>query len=369
MIGLVLVVIAVGAVFVGRGDLRVPGLGRELTPTDTVHAVIGSEKAVFFDDPRVQDALAGHGYEVDYLTAGSRRIATDVNLNQYDFAFPSSAPAGAKIASENANLGTFTPFHSPMALATFTPILSILGEQDVAREENGHWFIDVERYMDLSAEGVRWRDLSEDYPSPRNVQVSSTDIRTSNSAAMYLSILAWTANGGRVPGPGDVDAVAEAVRPLFTGQGYTESSSAGPFSDYLSQGMGSKPLVMVYESQFVGELLAQDSRLRDDMVLAYPDPTVLSEHTIIALTEEGAAVAKLISDDPQLQRLAAEHGYRPNDPSLFDDVFGEEGQSAPPNFLAAVDPPAYDQLEHLIESVGSQYAGTPAPPEEDVGQQ
>ncbi|HZK31432.1 MAG TPA: hypothetical protein VFC72_00785 [Corynebacterium sp.] len=369
MIGIVLVLVAVAAVMVGRGDLRIPGLSAGFASTRTVHAVIGSEKATFFDDPRVQEELARHGYEVDYLAAGSRRIATDVNLAEYDFAFPSSAPAGAKIASENANLGSYTPFHSPMALATFTPILSILAEQGVAREENGHWFIDIERYMELSGEGVRWRDLSEEYPSPRNVQISSTDVRTSNSAAMYLSVLAWTANGGQVPGPGDVDRVADIIRPLFAGQGYTESSSAGPFSDYLSQGMGSKPMVMVYEAQFVGELLAPDSRIREEMVLAYPDPTVLSEHTVIALSEDGVAVAELLQNDPELQQLAAQHGYRPNNPALFDEVFLAEGRSAPPNFLATVDPPAYEQLESLIENVGSQYAGTPMPPEEEVEQQ
>lgn len=372
IVGLILLVLAVVAVLIGRGTLSlpgipgVPGVGSSAGGSGTVQVsgVIGSEKRGFFEDPRVQDVLAEHGFEVDVDTAGSRRIATDVDLNSYDFAFPSSAPAGQKIVSSVPNRGVNTPFHSPMAVATFTPILQILEREGVARQEAGHWFIDMERYIELARSETRWRDLGPEYPSPRTVQISSTDIRTSNSAAMYLSILAWvTRGGGVVTSDAQVREVIDAVSPLFVGQGYTESTSAGPFADYLAQGIGARPMVMVYEAQYLGEKMAENSRIRDDMALAYPDPTLNSTHMLVALTDDGAEVGRLLTTDPELQRLAAEHGFRPGDPSLFATALGDHGIAEPPAFLATVDPPVYDRLEELIEGVGAQYS-SPAPPDD-----
>lgn len=328
-----------------------------------VRGVIGSEKRAFFESDAVRSALEDRGYRVTVDTAGSRRIATDTDLADYDFAFPSSAPAGEKIASENENLGVSAPFHSPMAIATFEPILQILADEGVARQEGGHWFLDMMAYTELAASGARWQDLGETYPSPRTVQISTTDIRTSNSAAMYLAILSWLTNGGAVvTDEAQVQAVVDQVTPMFTGQGYTESTSAGPFADYLSQGMGNKPMALVYEAQFLGELLSPDSRIRPEMVLAYPDPTVLSTHTMVALTPEGQELSRLLTEDRRLQQLAASHGFRPNSPELFTEALEVRGIAAPPDFLASVDPPAFDRLEQLIEGVGANYS-SPAPPE------
>lgn len=369
IVGLILLILAVVAVVVGRGMVNIPGLdglGASGGEGETTHVtgVIGSEKREFFEDPEVQKVFAAHGYEVSVDTAGSRRIATDVDLDAYDFAFPASAPAGQKIAASTPNRGTHTPFHSPMAVATFEPILSILQREGVARKDGEHWFIDMEAYIELADSGRRWNELGTEYPSPRTVQISSTDIRTSNSAAMYLAILAWVTRGGAVTTTdAQVREVTEAVSPLFVGQGYTESTSAGPFADYLAQGMGARPLVMVYEAQFIGEQMAADSRIRGDMVLAYPDPTINSTHMLVALNDDGSEIGRLLASDPDLQRLAAEHGFRPGDPGLFADTLSEHEIPAPPAFLATVDPPAYDRLEELIEAVGAQYT-SPAPPEE-----
>lgn len=365
MIGLVLVVVAVAAIFIGRSDFGQSAGGSSLwggpMSTTTVTAVVGSEKRPFFEDERVIEALGDLGYRVEIDTAGSREIATDVNLADYDFAFPSSTPAADKIAAENENLGLSTPFHSPMAIATFDAILEILEQEGVARNQGGTWFIDMDAYVELAASGSRWRDLSESYPSPRSVQISSTDIRTSNSAAMYLSILSWVLNDARVPTDADIDPLVQEARPLFVGQGYTDSSSAGPFADYLSQGIGAKPMVMVYEAQYLGELMSPDSRISEDMTLAYPDPTVLSNHTTVALTDNGAEVARLLAEDEQLQRLAAEYGFRPADPAIFEAVLTEKSVEQPPHLLTTVDLPAYEHLEALIDGVGAQYT-SPAPP-------
>ncbi|AKK11019.1 hypothetical protein [Corynebacterium uterequi] len=365
LIGVILIAVAVAAIVFGTGQRFLP-FSKHSSPLgddDVVQGIIGSEKAPFFDDPRVVDALADEGLRVEFTTAGSRSMA-EKDLANYDFAFPSSSPTADRISEAMPdNLGSVTPFYSPMAVATFEPILQALQGAGAARREGEHWYIDVAAFMELNAARTRWRDVAPDYPNPRIVQIASTDVRSSNSAAMYLAIVSWVANGGAVPGSGEVLATVDRVRPLFVEQGYTERSSAGPFGDYLSQGIGSKPMVMVYEAQFLGEAMSKDSRIREDMVLAYPDPTVHSNHTLVALTESGRRLADVLNDDPELQQLAAEHGFRPHDPALFAEVLGKKGVEPPPEFLPAVDPPAFATLEKLIEGVGMHYA-TAAPPEE-----
>lgn len=299
-------------------------------------------------------------------TAGSRRIATGINLDAYDLAFPSSAPAAHKISEEADPLGSYTAFHSPMAIATFTPILEVLEHQGAAASVGGTWRLEMGELARLGLDGTRWRDIAGDaFPSPRTVQVATTDIRTSNSAAMYLALMSWILNDRQVVStPEQSAAVIDRVTPLFLGQGYTESSSAGPFGDYLSQGIGSKPMVMVYEAQFLGEQIAEDSRISADMVLAYPSRTILSAHTAVGLSEAGAEVARLLAEDDELQALAARHGYRPNDPRHLTELVERfpADQFSPPELIDSVDPPGYDRLEELILGVSAAY-GTPPPAE------
>lgn len=377
IIAVVLIIVAVLAVLIGRGGMSNPFAGESpgesaekgsdfLGDTTEIRAVIGSEKRAFFENPEVREALAEHGYSVRVDTAGSRHIANNVDLSVYDLAFPSSAPAAEKIAEQVPVTGRHSVFHSPMAIATFEPILGVLAEEGVAHRSGESWRIDMAALAALGQGGVRWRDIAADvFPSPRTVQVATTDIRSSNSAAMYLALMAWILNDNQVVS--DDHQVAEtvsAVGPFFFNQGYSESSSAGPFADYLSQGIGSKPMVMVYESQFLEETVADNSRITGDMTLAYPSPTVLSVHTALGLSAEGAEVARLLAEDPRLQELAGEHGYRPNDPKYFEAAQGQSpaGGAAPPNLVDSVDPPSYDHLEALINGVSASY-GTPPPPE------
>lgn len=365
--GLMFLLVIAAAVVFGR-DSNLISLTPRLSGDEVLTGIIGSEKRSFFEDPEVREILSEHNIEVQFTTAGSRGIATDPRLAEVDFAFPSSAPAAQKIAGEHDNQGVSTPFYSPMAVATFTPIMQLLEPSGVARRSGDHWVIDMARYVEMTEQGTRWRDLGDTYPSPRAVQIATTDIRTSNSAAMYLAILSWVEGDASIAQTSDVPALVPKVAPLFTGQGYTESSSAGPFGDYLSQGVGSKPLVMVYEAQYLEQQMAQNSRIKGDMTLAYLSPTTLSNHSVVAFSDSGAELARLLREDPDLQRLAAAHGFRTNDPAVFTDTLAEHGVAEPPPLYDVVDTPSYEVLEELIQRVGDQYT-SPDPPadlEQDV---
>lgn len=320
----------------------------------TVHGVVGSEKMAFFEDPRVVEALARHGLEAEVEPAGSRQIAS-IDLANHSFAFPSSAPAAERIQRARNVATKYTPFASPMAIATFRPIADLLTAAGVLRPGPVPTF-DMARYLELVGRNTEWAHLPDNttYPVRKNILVSTTDPRTSNSAAMYLAIAGFVANDRAVVQGAEAEQrVLPIVSRLFTGQGYAENSSAGPFQEYLTAGMGPTPLVMIYEAQFVEA--AVQGQLKPDMVLTYPSPTVLSTHTLVPLDESGDRLGRLLSTDPELQRLAAEHGFRTGDAAQFAQVTTENKVPVPANLIDVVDAPTFETMEHLLDGVTQSY--------------
>ncbi|MFE3445922.1 three-helix bundle dimerization domain-containing protein [Nocardia sp. NPDC059180] len=324
-------------------------------PLTVVEGVVGSEKMAFFDDPRVVAALAKHGLDADVRSAGSRQIATSVELDTVDFAFPSSLPAAERIQREAGVSAQYTPFSSPMVIATFQPIVDLLTRVGVVKPGPVPTF-DVSAYLDMVARGVQWDQIEGNttYPVRKNVLVSTTDPRSSNSAAMYLAVASYVANGNAVVRGGAAEAhVLPLLSRLFLAQGYTENSSEGPFGEYLAAGMGPAPMVWAYEAQYVAA--AVDDRIKPEMVLLYPSPTVLSRHALVPLNEDGDRIGRLLSTDPELQSLAAEHGFRTGDAAKFTAVADANDVPVTRELIDVVDIPAYETLENLLTGVANSY--------------
>ncbi|MFC9660144.1 three-helix bundle dimerization domain-containing protein [Nocardia sp. NPDC127606] len=320
-----------------------------------VRGVVGSEKMSFFADERVAKVLADNGIRVEVQPAGSRQIATTVDLGAFDFAFPSSIPAAERIQRQRNITTKYTPFSSPIAIATYRPIADLLTAAGVIKPGPVATF-DMNRYLELAGTGVQWDDLpgNTTYPVAKNILVSTTDPRSSNSAAMYLSIASYVANDHTiVRGATAEQHVLPALSKLFLAQGYTDNSSDGPFNQYLTNGMGQTPLVCIYEAQFVEA--AGKGRIKPDMVLTYPTPTVLSSHTLVPLNTTGDKIGKLLTDNAELRRLAAEHGFRTGDTAQFTSVAAERSVPVAADLIDVVDVPAYETLEHLLDGVANSY--------------
>jgi hypothetical protein len=353
----VLLAIGVGAaIFSSVSKQRTP---KHAAPLTQVKGIIGSEKEPLFHDPQVTAVFARHGLRVQVDTAGSREIATRINLKAYDFAFPAGIPAADKIRHDSKAAAVYQPFFTPMAIATFKPIAELLGRAKVASPfGNGYYRFDMKTFLDLVARNTRWTDLpgNQTYPARKSILISSTDVRTSNSAAMYLSIASYVANGDNiVQGQADGNKVLAKVAPLFLRQGYEESSSEGPFGDYLTIGIGKVPMVMIYEAQFLAAEAAH--RTSGDMVLMYPSPTVLSKHTLVPLDPNGDRVGRLLATDPELQQLAVRYGFRTADAATFSRYLAQQRVAAPPALVDVIEPPTYENLEYLIGRIEQRLQG------------
>jgi len=346
---------------VGVGYGIITSARQALAPaTVRLTGYIGSEKDPFFKDPRVVAALARGGFNVSVTTAGSRQIAGR-DLSTADFAFPAGVPAAEKIRQDHPGSKAFVPFYTPMAIATWKPIVDLLTAAGVVHTVGDATTLDLASYMDLVARNTRWKDLpgNTTYPVNKSILITSTDARKSNSAAMYLALASYVANGDNiVENNTEVAALMGRLSPLFLRQGFVASSSEEPFDDYLVQGIGKSPMVMIYESQFIQRAAAADGSITAEMELIYPDPTIFSKHTFVGLTPDGIRLGDFLTNDPEMRSLATTYGFRTTDTAAFTKLVTDHGLNVPAGLNDVIDPPTYETLESMITRLEAAYAGS-----------
>jgi len=324
-----------------------------------IRGLVGSEKMPFFTDPEVIAALAKHGMKVAVEKAGSRQIALRKDIKEYDFVFPAGVPAAEKIKREHQVHQAHTIFFTPMAIASWKIIAEILEDNGIVQKhDNIHYIINMEALLTKIVDETRWSMLknSEKYAVNKGVLITSTDIRQSNSAAMYLSLASFVLNGHDILTSEDqVQRLLPRLSALFLRQGYVESSSAGPYDDYLVMGPGKAPLVMIYEAQFLHDAARQKGVINSDMVLLYPEPTVFTKHILLPLSKAGEQLAEILSNDPDMQLLEIKHGFRNKNTQAFKDFVDKNNLAVPANLYKVVEPPSYEILEHTIQQIEEKY--------------
>ncbi len=330
----------------------------------TLHGLVGSEKISFFADPKVQAALSRHGLVVQVEKAGSRQIS-GFDLKRYDFVFPAGVPAAEKIRREHGLKRSFSVFFTPMVIASWRPVAELLEQNGIVHQRDGAWYvIDMAALLDLSLKQVRWKDLqgADRYPANKGVLITSTDVRKSNSAAMYLSLASYVLNGNEVVSQeAQLDPLIEPLTGLFLRQGFIESSSAEPFNDYLVMGLGKAPLVMIYEAQFLEQAALQGSPIGPDMVLLYPEPTLFTKHILLPTNDDGARLGELLTHDPELQQLAIEHGLRNDNVAAFWAFVQQHQLAIPRTLVNVIEPPSYELLEGAIVRIEQRYQHNATP--------
>ncbi|WP_405647938.1 hypothetical protein [Streptomyces sp. NBC_00019] len=310
IIGIVLAVLLIGGVVVAVAAGR--DTGDKSTATKTVRGVIGSEKAEFFADPDVVKALTAKGFTVKAETSGSWAME-GLDLEGYDFALPSSQAPAVELAAKYKVSGTLPrPFYSPLVVVAHKSAAEVLAGNGLATLDAEHrGMLRMAAYLDAAREDRTWQQLkgAAKYGElSGTLYLASTDPESSNSGALYLAAASYVGNGGKVvASEAEVGKATPLLRKLISVQGAQQTSTDAAFRDFVS-GAGN-PLVLVYESQ-VASLLA-DGQQPDDLVVLYPDTTVNSDHTVVPLTENGQALAELLSTDPELRKLEVRHGFRP----------------------------------------------------------
>ena len=339
------------------------GQAEDLT---VVRGVIGSEKESLFADPEAKEIFARHGLDVQVTTSGSWAMAERDGIEEADFASPSSEISAAHLQEVHGDvvLSVTRPFYSPLALATGDVVLGVLSQNGIAEQRDGVWYLDMAAYLEAVAAGRRWTDLagSEAYPSSRNVMVTTTDVRSSNSALMYLCLSSYVLNGNAVVTSEDAarQQAADSLARLFLDQGYSQSSSSGPWESFLSKGPMNQPLTLIYESQYLEAQMNEPTRVTSSMRICYPSPTIFSDHVVVAFSEAGQRVQDVLDNDLDMARVIARHGFRVNgaNSGAFSEQIsqaGLTGYAADGTFIDAAQAPSYEVADAMLQTIEALY--------------
>ncbi|HEY8878211.1 MAG TPA: hypothetical protein VIN03_11640 [Roseateles sp.] len=327
---------------------------------EPLKGLIAVDVEAFFKDERVTQVLGKAKLPVQVARVGSRDMAAKIaTADQPDFFIASGVVAANMIADAARKAGKnatqTSPFHTPLVVASWEPVAKILAANGMAKAQASKVYsLDMEKLTQTMLAKQRWRDLkaSGDYAVSRSVLVSTTDIRRSNSAAMYLALTSAALNGDVVADRGAAQKYATQLAELFKRQGFQENYVNGAFDDYLSIGMGKTPLTFIYEAQMVAQALK--GGVRPEMVLMYPQPTIVNKWVLVALNERGKQLAELLSTNKTLQAVALEQGFRTGDTAAFAEAAQKSGLAVDVKLNQVIDPPSFDLMFEMIDIVSRE---------------
>jgi hypothetical protein len=322
-----------------------------------VRLLTGSAKFGFLKDPKLTEILAKEGLEVVLSKSGA--TSADISrANEFDAVFPAGANAANDFAAAWRSTSTYPVFSTPLALASWKQLMPVLEANGLAKKSGAaHGSFYLEKALPLMLTGKRWNQLKDNtvFDVNKGFLVNTPDIRKSSTGGLYIATLAYIQNGHDVPANiATGEQLADKLSALITRQGFQESTLAGPFEDYVGQGMGKAPLVLVYESQFVEA--KRDGKLRDAHVLLYPQPGMVLKHVLVARSDAGKRLGEILASNVEAQKIAAQYGFRTNTPAVFADAMKQLGLDAP-DLMDVADAPSTLVLDAMTQTLIKKLEG------------
>ena len=336
------------------GGLNLPGLGSSHPETQNAQSLkllVGSAKFAFLKDPKLTEILAKEGIALDLIKSESFE-KDKVRLAELDAVWPAGSNSAADWTATIPAAATFPVFSTPLALASWKALMPVFETSGLAKTTgaaHGDFYLD--KALPLMLKGVRWNQLQGNtvFNVNKGFLVTTPDLRKSNTGALYIATLAYIQNGNEVPtDAGKAEALTDKLAPLITRQGFQEETLAGPFEDYLGQGMGKAPLVLIYESQFLEAKRA--GKLGDNHFLLYPQPGLVLKHIFVAKSANGKKLGELLANNKDIQKIAAQYGFRTNDQKVFAQEAKAIGLDAP-ELLNLADTPTTPVLEAMTAAL------------------
>ena len=344
-------IVLLAAVIVGAG---LYALISRANQTVILDGYLGGEKIGLFEDEEVQEILRKkYHLQLEYSKAGSLDMVTADQTGK-DYLFPSSQTALAFYEEQQGEpAGDEIIFNTPIVLYTHRMVADALADVGVVSEEEGVSYADMEALVELIGSGATWESigLPELYGK---VSVDTTDPAKSNSGNMFAALLANVLNGGETVKGADMEKILPDLQEIFSRLGYMETSSSDLFNQFLKMGVGAKPMIAGYESQlleFAAENPDDYEKIREDVVMLYPSPTVWSTHVYISLDDVGKAGAEALLDE-EIQRLAWEkHGFRTSGYEIISEGGAGRVDGVADSVTRVMEVPDYPAMRLIIEGL------------------
>lgn len=313
------------------------------TKTQTVSLLTSSTKISFLQDARVVSILEKNGLTVNATRMEQNKtgtLETDLSkIKEFDAVWPTGVKAANDVAQAYGGAERYTIYSTPLVIASWKALLPTLSKSQLVKPvaNTNYAMLSLEPTIALMLSNKRWDQLPDNnvFSVKKSILIATPDPRKSNTASLYLALLAAVKNNYEMPQSVEMaQKITTELAPLITRQGFLEDSPIGPFEDYLGQGMGKAPLVLIQESQFLEA--ARQNKLNDNHVLLYPEPGLMTKHIMVAKSASGKRLGELLSTNEELQKIAAEYGFRINNPKLFQQVV----KTPVPDLLNQLDAPS-----------------------------
>lgn len=278
----------------------------------TLAGFVGGEKIHFLENPQVQKILLDdYAINLDIYKAGSIDMVRADHAGK-SFLFPSNQTA---LELYETTIGKPYKqdiiFNTPIVLYSHKMVADKLVAAGLANKNGEVYTVNMQAMSDALKADKKWTDIGvNELFGP--ITIDTTDPSKSNSGNMFSGLLANMLNGGRVLTTADLGTVLPELTKIFDKLGYMQTSSSDLFSQFLTTGVGNKPMIAGYENQLLEFSKMQSAawpEVKSDLVILYPEPTVWSTHILIALDADGADLITALQD-VRLQKIAWEqHGF------------------------------------------------------------
>jgi len=335
-------------------------VGAQGLPEVTVVFKAGGEKIGFLKDPELLAYLERkYHLQLKVEKEGSIEMVRQP-ISGLDALWPASEYCRQEFEiraqREGIHFSSQDEFNSPLVVASWPQVADSFRQPAraiVQVRESSYNVLDMDKLTKLMDKGTSWKDIG--LPLHGRVSFKSTDPTKSNSGAMFAGLIANVLNGGDPCPLEKVDSFMPRIRSIFSLMGLKEVSSGDIFEHFLAQGIGSYPMIVAYENQYIEAIGAPDApaTLRSEVVIFYPDPTVWSSHPFIALTDNGKRLQEALKD-PYVQKLAWErHGFRSGSIGAMNDPQVFQAHGIPKQVLSAMPSPEYRVMDLLTRALGA----------------
>lgn len=309
----------------------------------------------FLENPEVKKILQKqYGFELNATKAGSIEMVGDLPARDVDFLWPSSQVALELFKMNNYPLvKSEIIFNSPIVLYSWDLVTQALKASKIVTQEDDIYYVtQFQQLIQHIADERKWADIGVNELFG-NIAITTTDPTKSNSGNMFAGLLANILHGDVVDNT-TIQPLLPTIQDIFTRLGYMPPSSHDLFQQYLTKGIGDKPIIVGYENQVVEFSLQNEDlwpKVKETIRILYPRPTVWSSHPIIILQDRASGLIQALQDE-KIQKIAWEqHGFRTglagvqNDPNVLD-VAG-----VPESITYVVPMPNPQVMEMIIASI------------------
>src|SRR5262245_58535443 len=368
IVSFLLLIVAAAAIYLGVQQARKmrfssgadgTASSKSLAPATIVFKA-GGEKMGFLRNPK----LLAYLEETYHLTLKPEKEGSVEMVRQpisgLDALWPASEYCRQEFENraqrEGIHFGSQDIFNSPLVVASWPQVADVLRKPSIGAlqmREGTYFVVDMEKLVALMDKGAKWKELG--LPVYGRVGIKATDPTRSNSGSMFAGLLANIMNGGDPCPLEKVDAFLPRIRTVFSLMGLREVSSADIFDHFLAQGVGSYPMIVAYENQFLEAISAPGAptSLRGEVVIVYPEPTVWSSPPFISVTAHGERLREALRDK-FVQKLAwEEHGFRTGSIEAMNDPEVFKTRMIPKQVLSAMPAPEYRVMDLITRALGS----------------